>query len=98
MKDVKRMWSTIVSWIVKLIYLRFVCAMSALNMAAGIPHLFRSYQAPKNQTFNCTIWEAARATSAAPTFFEQIVIGEPGSSLSYVDGGMGCNNPIAQVL
>ena len=72
--------------------------MAALNMRAGIPHLFRSYQAPKNKTFNCTIWEAARATTAAPTFFKRIVIGDPGASQPYIDGGMGCNNPIAQVL
>jgi len=44
------------------------------------------------------IWEAARATSAAPTFFKSIVIGERGSSQPYIDGGMGCNNPIIQVL
>jgi predicted acylesterase/phospholipase RssA len=44
------------------------------------------------------MWEAARATSAAPTFFERITIGEPGFSEPYIDGGMGCNNPIAHVL
>jgi len=40
------------------------------------------------------IWEAARATSAAPTFFERIVIDEE----PFIDGGMGRNNPINQVL
>jgi len=44
------------------------------------------------------IWEAARATSAAPKFFKRIIIGGPGSQEEYVDGGMGCNNPIAHVL
>jgi predicted acylesterase/phospholipase RssA len=72
--------------------------MAALNLSAGIPHLFRTYQAPKNRTINCTIWEAARATSATPAFFKRIVIGEPGASQPYIDGGVGCNNPIAQVL
>ena len=72
--------------------------MTPLNITAGTPHLFRTYSTPKYETFNCTIWEAARATSAAPTFFKRIVIGELGSSQSYVDGGMGCNNPIMQVL
>jgi predicted acylesterase/phospholipase RssA len=70
--------------------------MPALNMMAGIP--FRSYQVPKHKTVDCKIWEAARATSATPKFFEHIVIGEAGSSQPYVDGGMGCNNPIVQVL
>ena len=68
--------------------------MSALNMNAKIPRLFRTYEAPKYTTPNCTIWEAVRATSASPNFFKRIVIdGEP-----YVDGGMGCNNPVQQVL
>jgi predicted acylesterase/phospholipase RssA len=72
--------------------------MPALNVTPGIPHRFRSYRARKYQTVNCKIWEAARATSAIPTFFERIEIGDTGTSKPYVDGGMGCNNPIAQVL
>jgi predicted acylesterase/phospholipase RssA len=75
-----------------------VCAIPALNVTPAIPHRFRSYRARKYQTVNCKIWEAARATSATPPFFERIVIGDPGTSQPYVDGGMGCNNPIAQVL
>ena len=72
--------------------------MPALHIVAGTPSLFRTYRAPKNQSFNCTIWEAARATTATPTFFKQIVIGTLGSSQPYVDGGLGCNNPVMQVL
>jgi len=72
--------------------------MAALSLRAGIPHLFRTYQAPKNRTYNCTIWESARATTAAPAFFKRIVIGEPAASHPYIDGGVGCNNPITQVL
>jgi predicted acylesterase/phospholipase RssA len=72
--------------------------MPALNVTPAIPHRFRSYRARKYQTVDCKIWEAARATSATPTFFEPIIIGDPGTSQPYVDGGMGCNNPIAQVL
>jgi predicted acylesterase/phospholipase RssA len=65
---------------------------------AGKPVLFRTYTAPKNNAPDCTIWEAARATSAAPTFFKRIDIGRPGSRQSYIDGGIGVNNPTAQVL
>jgi hypothetical protein len=36
------------------------------------------------------IWEAARATSAATTFFEPITIGDE----KFVDGATGANNPI----
>jgi predicted acylesterase/phospholipase RssA len=40
----------------------------------------------------CKIWEAARATSAASTFFEPIAIGP--HEQTYVDGALGFNNPI----
>jgi patatin-like phospholipase/acyl hydrolase len=67
-------------------------------MGAGKPTLFRSYRAPTNKTFDCTIWQAARATSAAPTFFKSIVIDEPGAAQPYIDGGIGLNNPTIQVI
>jgi hypothetical protein len=72
--------------------------MAAHDLTAGIPVLFRTYPAPKNETFDCTIWEAARATTAAPTFFKRMIIHEPGSRQPYIDGGLGRNNPTAQVL
>jgi len=72
--------------------------MPAANMTAAIPRLFRTYQVPKNQSFDCTIWEAARATTAAPTFFKGIDIGGPGSKERFIDGGVGRNNPIMQVF
>jgi hypothetical protein len=72
--------------------------MGAANLTAGIPTLFRNYPATENRTINCTIWEAARATSAAPTFFERIAIGDKGMAVEYIGGGLGCNNPTEQVL
>jgi len=45
-----------------------------------------------------TLWEAARATSAAPTFFKSLKMGPPGMQEEFIDGGMGCNNPTTQVL
>ncbi|KAF9470475.1 FabD/lysophospholipase-like protein, partial [Pholiota conissans] len=70
----------------------FVCAKNAVNM--GIPVRFRTY--PSREThINCTIWQAARATSAAPTFFKRILIGR---DQPYVDGGLGYNNPCQTVL
>lgn len=41
------------------------------------------------------IWEAARATSAASSFFDHIQIGAHGES--FVDGATGANNPIRQL-
>ena len=43
----------------------------------------------------CRIWEAGRATSAASTFFDPIVIGP--HQVMYVDGALGLNNPIRLV-
>lgn len=42
---------------------------------------------------DCSIWEAARATSASPTFFKPIIISSPGAETGYLDGGLGYNNP-----
>lgn len=59
---------------------------------------FRSYTADEkaevSSVVNCKIWEAARATSAAATFFDPITIGLH----SYVDGATGSNNPVEEVL
>jgi len=72
--------------------------MPAANMTAAIPRLFRTYRVPKNESFDCTIWEAARATTAAPTFFKGIEIGGPGRKERFIDGAFGRNNPIGQVF
>ena len=44
---------------------------------------------PCNDSFNCTVCEAARATSAAPTFFPVTRINDR----FFIDGGLGNNNP-----
>jgi len=56
--------------------------------------LFRSYQSHETH-LECKIWEAARATSAASTFFKRIEIG---NKQPFIDGGLGCNNPSNVVL
>jgi tetratricopeptide (TPR) repeat protein len=45
---------------------------------------------------NAAIWQAGRATSAAPTFFPAISFGNP--SAQYVDGAMVHNNPIRVLM
>ncbi|PVH76558.1 FabD/lysophospholipase-like protein [Cadophora sp. DSE1049] len=55
----------------------------------------RSYEiAKKEMAFEAKIWEAARATSAAPTFFSPIKI----RHVTYGDGGTGWNNPTKEAL
>lgn len=41
-----------------------------------------------------TIWEACRATSAAPLYFDKMIIG----GVRYMDGGVGSNNPAEYAL
>jgi predicted acylesterase/phospholipase RssA len=45
---------------------------------------------PSAEAFPAKVWQAARATTAAPTFFLPIVIND----IEYSDGGTGFNNPI----
>jgi predicted acylesterase/phospholipase RssA len=74
---------------------RFVCSF---EKAFNMPTLFRTYvtEATKKAAIaqDCSIWEAARATSAAATFFDPMTIGHQ----SYVDGATGFNNPVEIVL
>jgi len=63
------------------------------------PRRFRSYKVRENPEINCTIWEAARATTAAPTFFKRISIAEPGQiAEDFLDAGIKCNNPVEEVI
>ncbi|KDQ50311.1 hypothetical protein JAAARDRAFT_200086 [Jaapia argillacea MUCL 33604] len=77
----------------------FVCAAAANNISSATPHLFRTYTVSHNATDDCCIWEAARATSASPTFFKKMLVGRPNMQEAFVDAGsIGCNNPIQVVL
>jgi predicted acylesterase/phospholipase RssA len=68
---------------------RFVCATK--GEASDIPVRFRSYDSdgPGFSTRRSTILQAARATSAAPGFFEPVVI----DGFTFYDGGLRANNP-----
>jgi hypothetical protein len=66
----------------------FTVATKGLHAEAP-PTLFRSYQCEDHDASECTIWEAGRATSAAPTFFKPIQVGRG----VFIDGGLAHNNP-----
>ncbi|MBI1276650.1 MAG: patatin [Anaerolineaceae bacterium] len=60
------------------------------------PWFFRSNRARLNpKTYDFPMWQVARATSAAPTYFEPCKIDVPNSTDYYtlVDGGVFANNP-----
>jgi hypothetical protein len=63
------------------------------------PYHLRTYNVPGEIVYNCEIWEAARATTAAPTYFKDISIKWPnGSSNRFVDAGLGFNNPTEEII
>jgi len=57
------------------------------------PALFRSWIPDRDMTYNCTIVEACRATTAAMPFFKSIDIGTSGLKETFI-GGILYNNPI----
>lgn len=70
----------------------FVCATRGEDGSLAV---LRSYESKRHDPLYeiCKIWEAARATSAASTFFEPIQIGR--SRQLFVDGALtGSNNPV----
>ncbi|QRV81205.1 kinesin light chain [Ceratobasidium sp. AG-Ba] len=74
-----------------------VFAMSE-NSTNGLPCIFRSYPDTINQMPDCPIWEVLSATMAHPDMFKPVDIGPENPRLSFVDGGLGCNNLTAHVL
>ncbi|TGO55795.1 hypothetical protein BOTNAR_0237g00120 [Botryotinia narcissicola] len=75
----------------------FVCAVSSSHVE-GDPTKFRTWSVAKDRSPNCKIWDAARATCAASRFFQSILIEENGIDEEFVDAGLGCNNPIKQLI
>jgi predicted acylesterase/phospholipase RssA len=66
----------------------------ATRLRAGAPVRMRSYGTPDDDAFEACIWQAGRATSAAPTFFLPITI----NHIRYGDGGMGWSNPAKEAI
>jgi predicted acylesterase/phospholipase RssA len=58
--------------------------------ASSREKLFRSYGFDKDR---CPIWQAARATSAAPSYFPPAWVEFPAPGGWYIDGGLKRNNP-----
>ncbi|WP_019038719.1 patatin-like phospholipase family protein [Psychroflexus tropicus] len=69
------------------------CIISAYNVQQGRPHFFKQHKSNKN-IYNFQLKDVARATSAAPTYFEAACIeNQTGAAFPLVDGGLFANNP-----
>jgi patatin-like phospholipase/acyl hydrolase len=75
----------------------FVVAKLARNVNAP-PTVFRTYHGDDIGPSECPLWHAARATSAAPSFFKPMFVEPPSPGITYVDGGLGYNNPAEVAL
>lgn len=63
-----------------------------------IPFFFRSAIARERSDYDFPMWLAARATSAAPTYFEPAKVPAGSDHWALIDGGVFANNPAACAL
>lgn len=70
----------------------------SINQSTRQPFLFSTLNALlPSENHNFFMWQAGRATSAAPTFFKPFTlsykVGDRKKSITLIDGGVGINNP-----
>ncbi|KAK3937037.1 kinesin [Diplogelasinospora grovesii] len=71
----------------------FVCSMSQQTSDIVIFSNYYSKTSGASMLNRVRIWEAARATSATPSFFEPVVV----DKMVFEDGATGANNPIFEL-
>ena len=70
------------------------CLITAYDILRGRPHFFTQHDAATRPGFDFAVRDVARATSAAPTFFEvSMCKNELGEEFPLIDGGVFANNP-----
>jgi uncharacterized protein len=70
------------------------CLVTSYDIKRRKGHFFRSHIAKQDSTYNFLVRDAARATSAAPTYFEAArVKADDNQIYPLIDGGVFVNNP-----
>ena len=70
------------------------CVITTYDIENRKGHFFGQHKALKDPDYNFKVKDVARATSAAPTYFEcERVTSEAGNSYGLIDGGVFVNNP-----
>lgn len=81
---------------------RFVMAFDKEKPNNTGPVYLRSYTSQEIFLSNIKIWEAARATSAAPMYFDPMKVVDTASEdktvYQLIDGGLGANNPLGWLV
>ena len=72
---------------------RFLCALKKEDNSAVRFRAYPGLDGTRTPFANCKIWEAARATSAAPFYFPSAIV----EGVKFWDGGLANNNPILEV-
>ena len=69
--------------------------LTAYEIERRVPWFFRSRRARVDPEYDFPVWQVARATSAAPTYFEpaQLLTEDITGYFALVDGGVFANNP-----
>lgn len=69
------------------------CIVTSYDIRNGKPHFFKQHKSDQN-IYNFRVKDVARATSAAPTYFETAKVkNELGTPYPLIDGGVFVNNP-----
>lgn len=67
--------------------------VSSYDLKSQLPFFFKSHKIAKDPGYNWPVWQIARATSAAPTFFPPLHLVQDKQDYALVDGGVFVNNP-----
>jgi hypothetical protein len=69
--------------------------VTAYDISGRFAFFFRSERAKRDATYDFPLWEVARSTAAAPTYFEPWEATDVTGAATYplVDGGIYANNP-----
>ncbi len=79
---------------IKLSQLLRPCLITSYDISARTTHFFTQHDAVQNPAYDYLLWETARSTSAAPTYFEPALAHSlTGVTYPLVDGGVFANNP-----
>lgn len=67
--------------------------ISSYDLQSQLPFFFKSHRIASDRTYDWAVTSIARATSAAPTFFQAVHLSTGKEDYALVDGGVFANNP-----